>query len=151
MPSTSEAYVDGLQDVYRAFRRLPKEASNELRDASQDIASRYMVPAWQKAAREKAGPWGDEIANSVRTKRDRIPAVNIGYNKRAFSGGASTNMVRAPSHLGPSGKWHTKPVQERTFAPFQKTDWITRATYIKPALKEWSKAVDRIVAKWDVM
>lgn len=151
MPSTSEVYVDGLQDVYRALRRLPKEASNELRDASQDIAVRYMVPAWQEAARSKAGPWGERLAGSVRAKRDRIPAVNIGYNKRAFSGGASTNMVRAPSHLGQTGKWYAKPEDERTFAPFERTDWLTRATYIKDALGEWSRAVDRVIAKWEVM
>jgi hypothetical protein len=57
-----DAYVDGLNDVLRAFKALPKEASAELRKASQDIADRHMAPAWRNAALDYAGPWGEKIA-----------------------------------------------------------------------------------------
>lgn len=150
MPRKSEAYIEGLNEVLRAFRQLPKEASNELRDASQTIAERHMVPAWQRAAL-RAGPWGWELAQSVKAKRDRIPAVTIGNNRKVFSGGATPNMVRGPSHLGKTGKWYSKPEDERTWAPFQQTNWISSATYIKGAVAEWTSAVDRIVRKWEVM
>jgi hypothetical protein len=45
-----EAYVVGLNDVLRALKALPKEASAELRDASSRIAKDEMMPAWKNAA-----------------------------------------------------------------------------------------------------
>lgn len=138
-----DAYVEGLNQVLRAFRSLPKEASNELRTASQAVAAQHMVPAWQEAARNGAGPWGDVIANSVKVRRDRVPAVQIGGNRKAFSGGATATMVRYPSDSG----------QKRdSFAPFERTDWIRDVrSYQGPALQEWAQAVDRIVAKWSTL
>lgn len=138
----AEAYVDGLNEVLRALRALPKEASAELRQASQTIADRYMVPAWQDAAME-AGAWGPKIADSVKAKRDRIPKVTIGGNRRVFSGGASATMVRYPSSSGQT---------RESFAPFERTQWIRRTrTYVSPAMREWSEAVDKIVRKWDTL
>lgn len=138
-----DAYVEGLNQVLRAFRALPKEASNELRTASQAVAAQHMVPAWQEAARNGAGPWGDVIANSVKVRRDRVPAVQIGGNRKAFTGGATATMVRYPSDSG----------QKRdSFAPFERTDWIRDVrSYQGPALQEWAQAVDRIVAKWSTL
>jgi len=138
-----EAYVDGLNDVLRAFRVLPKEASNELRQASSSIAQRHMVPAWQNAALYGAGPWGERIANSVKVRRDRVPAVQIGGNRKVFSGGATATMVRYPSHSGQA---------RQSFAPFEATNWMEQVRAYQPAaLREWGEAVDRIVARWPVM
>lgn len=137
-----EAYVEGLNEVLRAMRKLDKEANNELRAASKDIANKYMAPYWREAARN-AGPWGEKLAESVKVRRDRIPAVQIGGNRRVFSGGASATMVRWPSHSGDRGE---------SFAPFEKTDWISLSRgYQQPALQEWANAVDRIVRKWDTL
>ena len=138
----TEAYVDGLNEVLRALRALPKEANDEMRKASQDIAEKYMAPAWRDAA-QNAGPWGPKIAESVKVRRDRVPAVQIGGNRRVFSGGATATMVRYPSDSG----------QKRdSWAPFEKTDWITLSRgYQEPALREWAKAVDDVVRKWERM
>lgn len=140
-----DTYVDGLDDVLRAFRRLPKEASAELRIASQSIADQHMVPAWRNAAMYYAGPWGDKIADSVRSKRDRIPAVNIGGNKKVFSGGASATMVRYPSDAG--------QIRDTIPPAFgQGSDWISKVRGYQPAaMREWSQAVDRVLMKWPVM
>jgi hypothetical protein len=136
-----DAYVEGLNDVLRGFRALPKEASAELRQASQKIAAEHMVPAWQNAALYNAGPWGQVIADSVKVRRDRVPAVQIGGNRKAFSGGATATMVRYPSSSG-EGK--------ESFAPFERTNWLDKVKAYQPAaLREWGAAVDRIVDKWD--
>jgi hypothetical protein len=138
-----DAYIEGLNDVLRAMRALPKEASNELRQASNVIASRHMVPAWQNAALYNAGPWGEAIADSVRVRRDRVPAVQIGGNRKVFSGGATATMVRYPSSSGEA---------KDSFAPFERTDWLTKTrAYAPAALQEWGAAVDRIVKKWDTL
>jgi hypothetical protein len=138
-----EVYVEGLNDVLRAFRALPKEASAELRTASARIASEHMVPAWQNAALYNAGPWGQVIADSVRVRRDRVPAVQIGGNRKVLSGGGTATMVRWPSDTGQG---------RDSFAPFEATNWIGRVRAYQPAaLREWGAAVDRIAVKWDRM
>lgn len=143
MAKAFDSYIEGLNEVLRAFRQLPKEASAELRQSSQRIADRHMVPAWQNAALYGAGPWGEVIANSVRAKRDRIPAVQIGGNRKVLSGGGTATMVRYPSSSGQA---------RESFAPFEQTDWLSRVrAYQAPALQEWAQSVDRIVAKWSAL
>jgi hypothetical protein len=134
---TVEAYVLGLNRLLRDLGKLPKEAQAELRDASQRIADTMMVPAWRAAAMQ-AGPWGPRLAESVRSKRDRIPAVNIGGNRRVFSGGASPTMVRFPSHAG--------RVRQAIPEAFQRTGWIKAAkpAYIGPAMQAWGDAVSGV-------
>ena len=134
--------IDGLNEVLRALKALPKEGQNELRQASNDIASRHMAPAWRNAALFAGEPWGSVISDSVRVKRDRIPSVAIGGNRAQFSGGATATMVRSPSDTGNA---------RDSFAPFERTNWISlvRGTYQQGALREWTAAVDRIVKKWD--
>lgn len=143
MAKQFDAYIVGLNEVLRAFKALPKEASGELRDASMKIAEKHMAPAWRNAALFYAGPWGQVIADSVKVKRDRVPAVNIGNNKKTLSGGGSATMVRYPSSSG----------QRRdSFAPFEQTEWLTKTKAYQPAaLAEWGRAVDRIVKKWDTL
>ena len=144
----TDAYISGLNEVLRSFKALPKDAAKELREASVDIADRYMAPSWREAAMG-AGPWGQKIADSVKVRRDRLPSVQIGGNKKVFSGGASATMVRYPSD---QGRGTARP--GRVMPPaFEKTDWIKQAKrgYATEAVQEWAKAVDRIVMKWSVM
>lgn len=141
-----DTYVDGLNDVLRGFRALPKEASAELRTASQAVADKHMAPAWRNAALNYAGPWGQVIADSVKVKRDRVPAVNIGGARKKFSGGASPTMVRYPSDKGNQGR-----AGDATPSAFgQGTSWMANVKqYQSGALQEWAKAVDQIVLKWN--
>jgi hypothetical protein len=145
-----DLYVEGLNEVLRAFRALPKDAAKELRESSVQIAEKYMVPSWKEAALG-AGPWGPKLAESVKAKRDRIPAVQIGGNKKVFSGGASATMVRYPSDKGDRAR-SAKGARNRMPAAFGSgTNWISEARkgYEHQALREWGEAVDRIVKKWD--
>jgi len=138
-----ESGVSGLNEILRDFRALGKVAQKELRQSSKTIAEIHMVPAWKNAALNYAGPWGPDIADSVRAGADRIPKVMIGGKKRTMRGGATPNMVRYPSSTGKRGN---------SFAPFERTEWLTKTrTYQEPALEEWARAVDRIARKWLVM
>lgn len=145
-----DTYVDGLNDILRAFRKLPKEASAELRDASQAVADKHMAPAWRHAATAYAGPWGQIIADSVKVKRDRVPAVNIGGARKKFSGGASPTMVR---YLADKGNQGRAGDQKRAPAAFgEGTDWMSNVReYQGGAMQEWAKAVDQIVLKWSYL
>lgn len=160
--ASSKSYdlaVDGLNDVLRALRQLPKEASAELRQASQVIADRHMAPAWRNAALNYAGPWGQVIAASVKVKRDRVPAVSIGGNRKAFSGGATPTMVRFPSDKGRRGRSGPpkRDADGRIVGGVPEafgagSDWISKVRSYQPqAIKEWAQAVDRVVGKWEAM
>ena len=139
-----EYYVDGLNEVLRAMKALPKEAAKELRQASGQIASRYMAPAWRNAALFAGEPWGSVISDSVKVRNDRIPAVSIGGTRSVYSGGATATMVRSPSDTGN---------RRNSFAPFERTNWMSlvRDTYQPGAIRAWGEAVDRIVRKWDTL
>lgn len=152
MAKQYELGVEGLNELLRAFRKLPKEAAAELRTASVRIADRHMVPSWRNAALNYAGPWGQVIADSVRAKRDRLPAVSIGGNRKAFSGGATPTMVRYPADKGSRGR-AARGARNRMPAAFgDGSDWISQATGYGPdAIREWGEAVDQIVAKWSVL
>jgi hypothetical protein len=135
-----ELKVEGLGALLRDFRGLPKEATAELRRSSVDIAQRHMVPSWRAAALT-AGNWGPKLADSIRARSDRLPALLVGKDRKAYGGGASTNIVRYPSAFGTRTDW----------APFgDGTGWITnRRPYQAQALHEWGQAVDLIVTKWN--
>lgn len=134
--------IVGLNSLLRDLRNLPKEGQNELRKASQDIANRHMAPAWRNAALFAGDPWGPVISDSVKVKRDRIPAVTIGGNRAELSGGATATMLRSPSNTGNA---------RESFAPFERTNWIqyVRGTYQPGALREWTAAINRIATKWN--
>jgi hypothetical protein len=135
-----EMRIDGLGALLKDLRALPKEATAELRRSSVDIANRHMVPSW-KAAAMTAGRWGPKLADSIRARSDRLPALNVGKDRKAYGGGASTNMVRYPSAFGTRNDW----------APFgDGTGWMSkRRPYQAQALQEWGQAVDLIVTKWN--
>ena len=140
MAKVVDVYVEGLGPLLKDLRALPKEATAELRTASVVIAERHMVPSWRNAAM-RAGNWGPKLAASIRAKRDRTPALQVGFQKKVYRGKASTNIVRYPSAFGTRNDW----------APFgDGTGWMaTRRPYEHAAITEWGHAVDKIVRKWD--
>lgn len=149
MAKSYDVRVEGLNELLRDFRKLGKEAASEMRDASQKIADKHMAPSWRNAALNYAGPWGQAIADSVKVRRDRLPAVNIGGNRRVFSGGATATMVRYPSDKGSRARGGRGVRNNIPPAFGQGTNWIEQATgYQDDALREWSQAVDQIILKW---
>jgi len=140
--------IYGLDKMLRDLKALPKEAQDELRTESKDIASRLMVPYWKAAAAGAGEPWAGAIQGSIRAKRDRIPTVSIGSSRKAFSKGASPTTVRYPSHAGPVGRAGAAGTMPATFgAP---TGWMkAMGRYKGQALQEWLSAVDRIKRKFE--
>jgi hypothetical protein len=147
MARVADVQIFGLTEMMRDLRRLPKEASDEMRKSSQQIATDLMVPYW-KAAAESAGPWGGRISSTVRAKRDRIPSVSIGSNRRAFSGGASPTAVRYPSHAGGKGRAGAAGTLPPAFG--DGFGWMRSMGKYKPeAVKKWLEALDRVKRKFE--
>jgi hypothetical protein len=145
----SETRIEGLNELLRDLRKLPKDAAKELRGSSKTIAEKHMVPAWKSAAINYAGPWGNAIAGSVRAGSDRVPKVMIGGSRRVVSGGASPNMLRYPSDKGNRARSARGATNRMPPAFGSGTDWISQARDYQPAaIAEWGKAVDRVIGRW---
>lgn len=137
--------VEGLNELLRDLRSLPKEANAELRLASQRIASEHMVPAWQSAA-QQAGPWGDKIAATIKARRDRLPSIVIGAQRPKYSRGATPNVVRYPSDKGISR--NADPAASATFR--DGLNWMRFArSYVPKAMQEWGQAVENICDRFN--
>lgn len=153
MAKVADIEVYGLNSLLKDLSRLPTEANDELKKSSNEIATRLMVPYWQKAAEGAGDPWGSEISATVKAKKDRIPSVSIGSRKKVL-GNASVNTVRYPSHAGRRGKSGAKGMAQGRAATkgtlpatFYNggTGWMEQLGDYKPrALKEWQEAVKRI-------
>lgn len=76
--------VDGAQQTLTAFRALPKEASDELRAAALDLST--LLAQRVAAAGTAEGRQAAKLAQTVKPKRDRIPAFTVGGTKKLFRG-----------------------------------------------------------------
>ena len=132
--------IEGMNAVLRALNSFSKEANMELKDEARRIADRIMIPHYKRAA-EKIPTWGEFISNDIRSKKDRVPAVSIGYKTPKLSGGASPQMLRYPTDSGDPGN---------SPAPFTPTKWMAKAKgYIPEAMEAYGDAIDRVVKKWN--
>lgn len=151
-----------LRGLFAAFKRLDKEANDELRN---DVSA---ISAWSaKEIKQAAFGYGVKmgggmpskrtskssqaarVAETVRANRDRIPNVTIGGSKLKFSGGAVSGMVvmgnewgsgnkfpnggsRFPDNLYPTGNWIFPTLRD-----------------IQPEVThKWKAAVDKILNNW---
>jgi hypothetical protein len=150
----NDMQVPGLRQFLRDLNKLDTQGKSELRKASVDIARRLMVPAWSMAALEAKGNWGDKIMRTVKAKSDRIPVVTIGANRlRAYSKGASVNMIKTPSAFGVKSKTRrsTDPRANSALVAFgEGTGWMKGVgqSYKEPAMRQWGQAVDKVVNEW---
>lgn len=141
MPRTSVVRVEGINRLLRAFNKFGKEANAELKAEAQQVADRIMVPAYKSRARA-VPTWGEFLSQDIRSKKDRLPAVNIGYKTPRLRGGANPLMLRYPTYSGQ---------QRASTAPFQQTMWIKKAgrDYKPQAMEAYADAVERVVRKWN--
>ena len=141
MARTSVVRVEGINSLLRAFNKFGKDANAELKSEAQQVADRIMVPAYKSRARA-VPTWGDFLAQDIRSKKDRLPAVNIGYKTPRLRGGANPLMLRYPTYSGQ---------QRASTAPFEQTMWIKKAgrDYKPQAMEAYADAVERVVRKWN--
>lgn len=77
---TTHVHVRGGDAVLRAFRALPAEANDALRDASMDLA-RTLSGKVQASARSDSAQ-SALMASTVRARRDRVPVIVAGGSSR---------------------------------------------------------------------
>lgn len=148
-----EVDPDSYYALLRALKSLPKEASDELRAESRTIAETIIKPKVQNAILQNAGNYGPKLVKTVRVGRDRIPKVRIGTNKKnTYSGGATSNMIRYGTIVGPyytqSGSTRGK---QQLWPQAVNPGWTKKASddYTGPVFEAWQNSVREIVIKWN--
>lgn len=135
--------VDGIRETLSAFARLPKDAQNEIRDASLELARQLAGSA--AAAGHAEGSQASLVATTVKPRRDRVPVIEAGGSKRLgrnkkpafkllFGSEFGSNYYRqfGKPHLGSGSYWFFDTVDREQAA-------ITT---------EWSKAADNVVRRF---
>lgn len=139
--------IDGAQATLAAFRDLPKEASDELREKSLELSD--LMARWLQGAGSAEGRQAALLAGTVKAKRDRLPYVMVGGTKRI--GRAWPGAGRAPayqllfgSEFGSSRGHGFKPHRGRAGY------WIFPTVEAEESTisRKWNEAADEVVAKF---
>lgn len=133
--------IDGVRETLAAFRGMPKEANNALRDAANDIARDLAVDA--KAAGVAEGSQAALVAGTVRVVRDRVPVLQAGGTKRLGSRKAPAWKLLFGSEFG-----------SNRFTQFPHTHQGTDGLWFFPTIEDnaasisrrWNAAADEVIA-----
>ena len=140
-----------LRDIYKAFKLMDEQATDEARRQSAALAYFASEEIKQAAGtRTKAGAVAQRVADGVSIKKSsKIGEFSYGFARQKFSGGATTQTLwggvefgsnkfkQFPSYSGRSGRgsrgWFIYPTLRR----------------IQPELiNKWEQSFDRIIKEW---
>lgn len=143
---------DSYYALLRALKGLPKEANNELRVESRKIAETIIKPAVTNAIIQQAGNYGPKLVKSVSVSRDRVPKIRVGNNRKTFSGGASANIIRYGTIVGPYlARTERGRTGQQMWPETVTPGWTKSASndYTQPVFDAWQNSVAKIVIKWN--
>lgn len=131
-----------VRRILRAFRDLPKHATNELRDANQAI-SESLAKRIAGAARASDAQ-SALIAPTVRAQRDRTPSVVAGGSRRVGSRRTPAYKVLFGSEFGGT-YW-------RQFRPHQGSGSFWFFTTVEDnqdeVLTVWARVAESVAREW---
>jgi len=152
---TMAVRISGVRETLAAFRKLPKDASTALREASGEIAT-FMVRKVKAASsidRQSAA-----VGTTVRVARDRVPSVQAGGAKRVTSTRVPAWRLLIGSEFGANGRfgWYGAGKYEasegRQFAPHtgRTGRWFfpTIEREQTEIARRWQGAADDIVTRF---
>jgi hypothetical protein len=144
---TMTVRIEGVEETLRAFRQLPKDANNELRDRAKSLAQ-TLAGKVKAAAASDPSPQAALLVPTIRARRDRVPVIAAGGSKRvgrkrvpawAVLFGAEFGSNRftqfGKPHSGRQGSW-LFGVADREAATIER---------------EWNAAADEVARRWATM
>jgi len=153
---TVHVKMDGVKETLRAFNRLERTASKELRDETIQIAESLVGDL--RAAAIIDSRQSALLAPTVKARRDRVPNVSAGGSKRVgrqgepagglifsseFGQNKKSGWYAAPRFRGSLGRqWH--PHRGAASYWFYKT--VDRET--PEIFRRWFAVCDRLLNRW---
>lgn len=141
--------VDNAGPVLAAFRRLPADAQNELRDGSLQLAQDLAQVI--RAAGQADTPQSARAAASVRAHRDRVPVISAGATKRARAVlfGSEFGMTRRSGWYGHPRYRESLGRQYRPHRGNQSYWFFRTVEQQQPRISAaWNAVADRVVSRW---
>jgi hypothetical protein len=140
-----------LRDLYKAFKLMDDQATEEARTQSSALAT-YASEQIKTAARgrTKSGKVAQRVADGVSiSKSSKIGEFRYGFARQKFSGGANTQTLWGGVEFG-SNKFKQFP----TYSGRQGRG--SRGWFIYPTLRriqpelinKWQEAFSRIIKEW---
>jgi hypothetical protein len=140
-----------LRDLYKAFKLMDEQATEEARTQSSALAT-YASEQIKTAARgrTKSGKVAQRVADGVSiSKSSKIGEFRYGFARQKFSGGASTQTLWGGVEFG-SNKFKQFP----TYSGRQGRG--SRGWFIYPTLRriqpelinKWQEGFSRIIKEW---
>ncbi len=147
--------LEGADDVLRAIKGLPKDATRELRQASLTL-SKSLAQDIAQAGRRRGGQ-AALIAGTAKAKFDRVPAVKVGGSAKRGRHRTPASDLLIGSEFGHGGQGG-RGLKSRNYAPHGFTPraspgglWIYPTVRRKEAdiAKAWLEAAEAVVAKFE--
>lgn len=140
------ARVAGLDELFRTLRRLPKEASDELRTRSRAIADEQ-ADTLKRAAASHPDRRVRQVAGTVRSRRDRVPVVVVGGAKRLeLSGRPQAGEVLFGT------EWGAQPDGPNGWRFPSATDgeWLTPTLreHHRDVVEQWQELATDVINRW---
>jgi len=140
-----------LRDIYKAFKAMDDQATEEARTQSAALAYFASEEIKQTAkTRTKSGKAAQRIADGVSiSKSSKIGEFSYGFARQKFSGGATTQTLWGGMEFG-SNKFKQFPSYSGRQGRGSR-GWFIYPTLrrIQPELiKKWELAFDRIIKEW---
>ena len=140
-----------LRDIYKAFKLMDEQATDEARRQSAALA--YFASEEIKQAargRTKAGAVAQRVADGVSiSKSSKIGEFRYGFARQKFSGGADTQTLWGGVEFG-SNKFKQFPAYSGRSGRGSR-GWFIYPTLrrIQPELiNKWEQSFDRIIKEW---
>lgn len=133
--------IKGMRELLRALNKIPKELQNDVRDASQGIATDLVAGAKGAAST----PLQNLAATGLKAKRDRVPVVSASGSVRA---GVKTQDIFYGAEFG--GRRRPSTMQ---FLPHKGQQgyflYPTARARGKRYFEMWAEAIDKAFRDWD--
>ena len=136
--------VRGLRETIAAFRNLPKDASNELRDATQQV-SRDVAERISRAARASSRQ-AALMAKTVKARRDRVPVVQAGGATRV---GRNRNPAYKILFGANFGARYLKQFRPWRAAGTRDYFFFSSVEDMEPEINQrWIATADTVLRRW---
>ena len=152
MASETIAYnKSDLRDLYKAFKLMDEQATEEARTQSSALAT-YASEEIKTAARgrTKSGKVAQRVADGVSiSKSSKIGEFKYGFARQKFSGGANTQTLWGGVEFG-SNKFKQFPAYSGRQGRGSR-GWFIYPTLrrVQPELiNKWQEAFSRIIKEW---
>lgn len=150
---TIKVSISGVRETLAKFNGLPKEASDSLRNASQELAGILADSA--RAAGLRQGSQAALVATTVKARRDRVPSVQAGGSARLGRHGAPAYGLLFGSEFGMNRRsgWYRKGRFAQSvghqYHPHTGTEGLWFFPTVEresPAIAEqWNKAAEQLI------